>query len=90
MRGVGKLALFGKGVVLQPGQQPVGRRADDVGLRKMNVHVDKAGRDDTARPMRHSDVGMARRHERVAAGIEHPLAPLRIGTDDQQAVFIEQ
>ena len=90
MRSIGKLAFLGKGVVFKPGQQPIGRRADDVGLRKMDVHVDEPGRQDPAWPVRDSDSGMARCNAGVAARVEHPLAALRVGADHQQAVFIEQ
>ena len=43
--------LVREGVALEPGQQAVGRRADDVGLRVMHMQVDEARRDQPARQM---------------------------------------
>jgi hypothetical protein len=87
--GLGEAALGGKGVVLQPWQQAVGRRADDVGLWEVDVHVHEARRQDAARPVRDGRIGMPRRHGDVGARVDHALAAVGIGCDDQQAVFVE-
>ena len=48
VRRVGKLRFVRKRVVLQPGQQALGRRADHIQLWIVDVGVDKARRDDAA------------------------------------------
>ena len=65
--GVVKLLFMRKGVVLQPGQQAVGGRADHIGLRVMDVQIDKAGGDAQAGPMGHGQVGVVRRQLAVGA-----------------------
>ena len=52
-----KAFFFWKCVVFQPRQQPFGRRADDVGLGVMDVHVHKPGRNDPIGPMGHRNIG---------------------------------
>ncbi|MCY1374937.1 hypothetical protein D9M69_623120 [compost metagenome] len=89
MRGVGELAFGREGVVLEPGQQAGGGRADDVGLRVMHVHVHEARRQDAARQVGGVGAGMALRHIGMAAGVEHALAAGAVGGDDQQAVLVE-
>ena len=89
MRRIGKAALGREGVVLEPGQQAFRGRADDVGLREVDVHVDEARRQDAARPVRDGHARMARRDGGEGAGILHALAAVGIGADDQQAVFVE-
>ena len=54
---VGKARLVREGVVLQPGQQALGGRADHVGLRKVHVQVDEARREDAARQVRRRHAG---------------------------------
>jgi hypothetical protein len=77
--GLGEAALGGKGVVLQPWQQAVGRRADDVGLWEVDVHVHEARRQDAARPgasRPHRDASAPRD---VGARVDHALAAVGIG-----------
>ena len=89
MRRRRRSGLVREGVVLQPGQQAFGWRADDVGLREMDVHVDEARRDDAARASaRRRHPGWRARHRAEGAGVQHALAAGGVGPDHQQAVFV--
>ena len=55
-----KALLFREGVVLQPGKQAAGRRADDIGLRIVHMQINKAGGNDAARQMLYRHLRIAR------------------------------
>ena len=59
MSAVGKAFLLGEDVPVEPFEQPVAMRGNAVGLRVMDMRVDKAGDDQLARPVRHRRVGEA-------------------------------
>ncbi len=85
---VGEARFVREGVVFQPGQQPFRRRADDIGLREMHVHVHEAGRDDAAGGVRDRQAGEAGRERAPVARGDHALHAVRTGTDGEQAVFV--
>ena len=87
MRVVGKARFVRKRVALQPGQQPGSRRADHVGLRKVDVQVDEARRDDAAGQVLDRHARIVGREAVVVAHRAHDLPALRVGTDQQQAVL---
>ena len=87
MQRVGKEAFLRKGVVLQPGQQAVGGRADHVHLRAMNVHVHKAGRQNAAGQMLHLQLRVLRRKFAPRPHSLDALAAAGVGCHHQQAVF---
>ena len=89
MRRLTEAAFLRKGVVLQPRQQTVGRRADDIDLRVMKVHVDKARRDDAAGQVFGDDIGISRRKALVMADRLNPLAALLVGAHHQKAILFE-
>ena len=82
--------LVREGVVLQPGQQPVGGRADHVGLRVVDVQIDEARRDDAAGPVGDGLVGVGVPQRRPGAGGDHALHALRVGGGGQQTIFFIQ
>ena len=82
----GKAGFLRKGVSLQPRQQPLGGRANHVHLRVVDVHIDKARRDDAPRKMRHRHPGKARRQLLVRPDGQNRLPALGVGAGDQQAV----
>ncbi len=87
VRRVDEARLVRKGVVLQPGQQPCGRRADHVGLRKVDVQVDEARREDAPRQVLHRHAGIVGRQRGISAHRPHHLLARRIRADHQQSVL---
>jgi hypothetical protein len=84
VRRIGEPALGREGVALQPGQQARRRRGDHVGLREMQVGVDKAGHDQLAAVV--DDVGpLGQRLGQlrvIAGGVD------LVAVDQQQAVLM--
>ena len=87
VRRVGKAAFLRECVVLQPGQQAVGGRADHVHLRAMNVHVHKAGRQNAAGQMLHLQLRILRRKFAPGPYGLYTLAAAGVRRHHQQAVF---
>ena len=84
---VDKARLVRKSVVLQPGQQALRWRADHVGLRKVDVQVDEARREDAPRQMLDRHARIVGRQRGIGAHGPHHLLALGIGPDHQQSVL---
>lgn len=86
MTGIGEAALLRKGVVLEPGQQAAGGRADHVDLREVHVQVNETRSEDAARQVLHGEARILRRQGGVGAHGQHHLAASRVGPHYQQTI----
>ena len=88
IHGVGKARFVREGVLLQPGQQAVGRRSDHVKLRVVHMQVNEAGRDQLAAQVLQRQVGELADQGAVVTECQHPLNALGVGAGDQQTVAL--
>ena len=86
---VGELFFVRKGVVRQPGQQALGWRTDDIGLRVVGMQIDKAGRDAQARPVGDGQIGKLQGQFAPGAdGLDAHDAVGLAGGDEQPVGFV--
>ena len=71
-------------------QKALGGRADDVGLREVDVHIHETRRDDAARQVRDPLAGELAVQCLPGTSGPHALAALGIGGHGEQAVFVIQ
>ena len=85
-----KAIFFRKCVVFEPGQQTIRGRTDDVGLRVVNVHIDKTGGDDAPRQVLDREFGELLRQFRVGPHRLHHGRASGIRAHNQQAICFVQ
>ena len=85
MRSIRETTLGGKGVTLEPFEQPFAVRADDVGLHEVHMRIDESGHDELARAVGERDLRVELRQQFWCAADLANMAVLH----DQQAVCME-
>ena len=88
-----KAGFMGEGVVLQPGQQAIGRRTNHIGLRVMDMHIHKTRRNQIARQVHDFCAHLAHVFGLQclpATGSHHPLLALCIRGNGQQTIAVIQ
>ena len=74
--------------MFQPGQQTIGGRANDIGLREVVVHVDKARGDDATWQVFDRNLREALPQILIRSHCLHPLRAVGIGSDHEQTVVL--
>ena len=86
---VGKQPLLRKGVVIQPWQQTVRGRTDDIGLRVVDVQIHEARGDDAPGQVLYRQARGKLTQPRPGTDRLDHAAPPRIGSHQEQSIGIE-